>query len=579
MQRELKSLVSLLVGIVALAAARPQAQGISVTFPARVAAAPDFATEVLGDPWDMCSAQDISPDPDQLVGFSSFTFLTGPCRAGGTTMAVNGSIDSYVVMLNQGIWGSALNPGKNGRNFPIDSSRYQVLSYKIHVSAVEDPQIYWVHEPTDYPSGSGLGGRVAPRTIAGTQLGVADLTQALLPGMSPWTNGVVRGLRFDPNAFNAVDTVYLYWMRLTPSPSSPLAAKQTISWSGSGPATITVRDNGDGSIFPVASNVSGSSYLWNYGVLAPGSYTLIVTNASGSGQRAFSINNPTSIEITNPSMTSGPDYATTVLGNPWDMNSAADIQLTGSDYLTNLSFTGGLLHATNTNNDPNVTLLYNTNNAVPIDTARFRYLTYRLQVDGPYDLGAGSMARIIWSSQALMSGFTATTSQDIIVWPGMNTYSLDLAPLSAAPDGGLEPVAGQEPWTAAPKRHLRLDPHEFPVPRTFHIDDVKLTAKPVAGASFTITFLADDRDGDAGTVSLYYDADTNPANGRTLIASGIARTAGQFVWNTSGVPLGEYYIYAEVSDGIQTTSRYSTVPVVVASPPSVPTGFKISDPG
>jgi hypothetical protein len=562
MPRESKGVVSLIIVIVGLAVAKPQAQNISVSFPARVAAAPDFATDVLGDPWDMCNPQDISPNPDQLVGFSSFSFLTGPCRAGGTTMPVNGSVDSYLMTLDSGIWGAALNPGKNGRNFPIDSSKYQVLSYKMYVSAVEDPQIYWVHEPGGHPSGIGLGGRVASRTTVGTQLGIADLTQALIPGFSPWTNGVVRGLRFDPNAFNAVDNVFLYWMRLTPSPSSPLAAKQTISWSGSGTATITVRDNSDGALFPVASNVSGNSHLWNYGVLAPGSYTLIVTNASGSGQRTFSINNPTSIEITNPSM-----------------NSAADIQLTGSDYLTNLSFTGGVLHATNTNNDPNVTLLYNSNNAVPIDTSRFRYLTYRLQVEGPYDLGAGSVARIIWSSQALMSGFTATTSQDIIVWPGMNTYSLDLAPLTAAPDGGLEPVAAQEPWTAAPKRHLRLDPHEFPVPRTFHIEDVKLTAKPLAGATFTITFLADDRDGDAGTVTLYYDPDTNPGNGKTLIASGIPRTAGQFVWNPSNVPVGEYYIHAEVSDGIQTTSRYSTVPMIVTRPPTIPSGFRIVDPG
>jgi hypothetical protein len=423
-----------------------------------------------------------------------------------------------------------------------------------------------------------MGGRVAPRTTPGRQIAIADLTQGLIPGLSPWTNGVVRGLRFDPNAFNAVEDFYFYWIRLTPSPASPLAAKQTITWSGSGLATITVRDTTDGAVLPVASNISGNSYLWNYGVLAPGSYTLIVTNASGSGQANFSINNPSSIEVTNPSMTSGQDYATTVLGNPWDMNSSADIQLTGSDYLANLSFTGGVMHATNTINDPNVTLLYNTNNAVPIDTTRFRYLTYRLQVDGPYDLGNGSVARIVWNSQALMSGHTATVSQDIIVWPGMNTYSLDLAPLSAAPDGGLEPVAAQEPWTAAPKRHLRLDPHEFSEARTFHIDDVKLTAKPVAGASFTITFLATDLDGDPGTVALYFDADTNPLNGRTLIASSIPRTAGQFVWNTSSVAVGEYYIQAEVTDGIQTTSRYSTVPVVVTRPPTVPSGFRIVAP-
>ena len=212
---------------------------------------------------------------------------------------------------------------------------------------------------------------------------------------------------------------------------------------------------------------------------------------------------------------------------------------------------------------------------MPIDTSRFRYLTYWLQVDGPYDLGAGSVARVVWNSQLLMSGTTATVSQDIIVYPGMNSYTIDLAALSAAPDGGLEPVGAAEPWTAGVKRHLRLDPHEFPQARTFHIDDVKLTAKPAAGSTFPITFLSADADGDAATVSLYYDADTNPGNGRTLIASGIPRSAGQFVWNTAGVPQGEYFIYAEATDGVQSLGRYSAVPVQVVPVPPTPTGFRI----
>jgi hypothetical protein len=571
------SAVALVLAFAAVMSPPSRAQGgtISVTFPTRLAAAPDYATEVLGDPWDMCNAQDISPDPDQLVGFSSFTFQTNACSAGGTTMAVNGDADSSVMMLSPGLWGHALNPGRNGRNFPIDSSRYQVISYKMYSSTADDPQIYWVHNPSSHPSGSGLGGRVAPRISPGTQVVVADLTQSPVPGLSAWTDGPVRGLRLDPNNINTVQHTFLYWVRLTPSPSSALARRQTITWTGSGSATIKVRDNRDASEFPVVSNLSANSYLWNYGILPPGSYTLTVTNASGTGSATFTINNPPSIEVTNPSALSGADYATTVLGDPWDMSSAADIQLTGSDYLTNLSFSGGMLHATNTINDPNVTLLYNTNNSVPIDTSRFRFLTYWLQVDGPYDLGEGSVARVVWNSQTLMSGTTATVSQDIIVWPGMNSYTIDLASLSAAPDGGLEPVGAAEPWTAGVKRHLRLDPHEFPQARSFHIDDVKLTAKPVAGSAFTITFLSTDADGDAATVSLYYDADTNPGNGRTLIASGIPKSAGQFVWNTAGVPEGDYFIYAEATDGIQTLGRYSAVPVQTVPVPPAPTGFKI----
>ena len=115
-------------------------------------------------------------------------------------------------------------------------------------------------------------------------MGVADLTEGLLPGFLPWTDGLVRGLRFDPNAFNAVGNVYLLLDAIDSGPELASRRKADHQLERLGTATITVRDNSDGAVFPVASNVSGNSYLWNYGVLAPGSYTLIVTNASGSGQ-------------------------------------------------------------------------------------------------------------------------------------------------------------------------------------------------------------------------------------------------------------------------------------------------------
>ena len=349
-------------------------------------------------------------------------------------MPVNGAADSSVMMLQSRALGTCPQSREERPEFP---DRFEQVPGPLVQAELEQP-------PRILKSTGFTIRAVIPRAVVSE----GEWRRESSPGHPGWSSRISRsrsfpacrrgqtgpfeGFRLDPNTFNAVQNVVLYWVRLTPSPNSPLAAKQTITWTGSGPATITVRDNSDGSVFPVVSGLSGNSYLWNYGVLAPGSYTLTVTNSSGTGSATFSINNPPSIELTNPSATSGADYATTVLGNPWDMSSAADIQLTGSDYFTNLSFSGGMLHATNTINDPNVTLLYNTNNSVPIDTSRFRYLTYWLQVDGPYDLGAGSVARVVWNSQLLMSGTTATVSQDIIVWPGMNSYTIDLATLSAA---------------------------------------------------------------------------------------------------------------------------------------------------
>ena len=157
------------------------------------------------------------------------------------------------------------------------------------------------------------------------------------------------------------------------------------------------------------------------------------------------------------------------------MDSPADIQLTGRGHHAHPpSFAGGVLHATNTTGDPNVTFLNHVNNGVPIDTSRYRFLSYVLQVDGPYDLANGSVARVFWSSAQFLNGNTATTTKDIIVWPGMNSYTIDLASLSTAPDGGLEPAGVPEAWTSGAKRHLRFDPHEFAQARTFHIDAIKL---------------------------------------------------------------------------------------------------------
>ena len=554
-------LCGLLAAVVAaLAGSVPQAAGITVTFPTRLAAGPDYATDVLGDAWDMCNAEDISPFPPELVGFSPITYPSSTsCRTGGTTQLVNGAADSSVVFLHRGIYG-IVNPGRNGINFPIDPSKYQVLSYKLNSSlAGQGPQLYWFHNPYQHPGGDALGVRYAPTaTIAGTQIVTADLTQAMVAGGVPWTSGAVKGLRIDPNHSAAGQSAFFHWVRLTST-----TAVQRITWSGgTGTATITVRDNSDGTALDVASVPSASFYDWNYGVLPPGSYTLTVTKPGGlSGTAAFTINHPPTIQVTDPSPTTGEDYATKVLGNSWNMSDPGDLQITGSEHTTAVSFSGGQATATNTTNDPNVTL----NRTVAIDTTKYRYLTYRFQVDGAFGLddAAGSVARILWGAQQSLSAANSTTSKDILVWPGMNAYTVDLASLSAAADGGLVDSSGDEPWMASPKVSLRFDPHEGTTARTFHIDDVKLTAKPVAAGSFTIRFAGGDADGDPTTVALYYDTDTNAANGKTAIASGLAMSAGQFGWNTNGVPAGDYYIYAEANDGLQTTGRYSEVPVQV----------------
>jgi hypothetical protein len=138
-------------------------------------------------------------------------------------------------------------------------------------------------------------------------------------------------------------------------------------------------------------------------------------------------------------------------------------------------------------------------------------------------------------------------------------------------DQGLEtPGPGDiaELWTSASKRFFRIDPHEGTMGRTWHVDDVKLADddRPGPDGTFTVTWTHTDADDAAPTVDLYRDDDRDAANGKTLIASGLPAVDGQYVWDTTGLPDGLYWLYADISDGLNTTGRYSTGPLKIGNP-------------
>ncbi|MDF1592338.1 MAG: hypothetical protein P1P89_12555 [Desulfobacterales bacterium] len=96
-----------------------------------------------------------------------------------------------------------------------------------------------------------------------------------------------------------------------------------------------------------------------------------------------------------------------------------------------------------------------------------------------------------------------------------------------------------------------------------------------ADASYTITWIDADSDSNAA-ISLYYDADNSGADG-TLIINGLAEDPDQpeddaYVWDTSEIPQGEYYIYAVIDDGVHTPAvAYSdgTVNIVHSLPAEI----------
>jgi len=95
----------------------------------------------------------------------------------------------------------------------------------------------------------------------------------------------------------------------------------------------------------------------------------------------------------------------------------------------------------------------------------------------------------------------------------------------------------------------------------------------VTDQSFTIRWVDEDPEENA-LISLYYDNDGNIDNGQTpLSASSIYENdpLDQYVWNTTNIPNGQYYIRAYISDGVNTVAPIQVpTPIIVDHTPSAP---------
>jgi|GEM_PF-4768591 len=66
---------------------------------------------------------------------------------------------------------------------------------------------------------------------------------------------------------------------------------------------------------------------------------------------------------------------------------------------------------------------------------------------------------------------------------------------------------------------------------------------------------------------IYYDDDTNPGNGQTLITNTVDAGAATYIWDTTGVPAGDYYLHIVVEDSIgQSNEDWSDGTITILPP-------------
>ena len=612
-------LVALLSCWTAAASAQPTLSLGGSVFPA----GPDFATDALSDPWDFNDVLDLDPFPDNQAGWTT----TAQARQQGRSVLLNAgrfraTTDTTnlarVSLLFRG-WTHVINTGRTGalNDMAVPTARYGKLAIKMRYTnpapAAQGNQVLaaWYQRAMGEPDELSRAGMMSfGQPADGWGLYIVDLQsrqwiapngspQVAPPPVSPFGGGtpatwesspLARGLEFRPQALAGFNVpIEVEWVRLTTRDGVPGAATLTVNYSNcTGSYVLRVSDHEVGAVPVAQGSSSGSgSFTFNYGVLAPGAYTASLTCGNGTSvSQALTINTPPRVTVIDPDVTGGADFAADVLGNPWDMGDAGDVPVI--EGVTNPGFTNdaGLpaLQATGTNTgDPRVTLL----NGGLINSGRYRRLTYTLTLDTPFGLsgGAGSLARVLWSSQQLAGTNSMTNTNDILVWPGRETYTVDLATLSAA-NGGIETDCGvcpTTPWTSRAVRILRFDPHESTLGVSFRLAQVKLAAldEVAQGQTFPVRYRFDDPDASSSfDAQIYLDADRDPSSGLRLIGTTAGVRPGVEQGFSLTAPLDlpvpqEYFVYVRVietrADGVsEARASYAGGPLLLLSGSSQP---------
>ena len=627
--------------LITLNASAVAAQSLELTAPLQAQVFPegdDFFTTVLGDPVDFDKRRDILWEES----FAEESIVSGSGSWQGTFNREN-TRAGYVFPLFQGFPG-AMNAGKTGANHPVDTNKYTLVTYIDRVSArTSDPEIkparamYWTQEVA-FPA-AGTGNVVAAN----------DGFRAPINGLQPFADHQRVLPIYDLANFEAWGTASAYGLRIDSATKAPEGAEVEYEWIRLSDPTSTgsirlswvaenISDNAastyvhiyvdsdnvgfDGALLarwaqqPSAINpsngrffqspLSDGEFILPAAALPPGDYffyfelhadtpedySLLATSNYSS---IVTITAKPIVHLISPSKTSGPDYATEILGDPWDMNNMEDVanldkpdtqQAYENEVFLDSAFIADAIvlpNAPQGQSDSQVWL--NVSQQNPIDTKKYRYFTYDLALDpGNFTnisdkVKNGWVTRVAWWNEGLAADGTVTTDQ--VIYEGRRPVTIDLAPMSVVEDCAPGCLPAQTGWTANTTiSNLRLDTTEVYQTTQFTLYDVKLTANPAPTIddTFTVEFELDDTDSELVEVSIYADSDAEGADG-ALVWGPFALSPGshQVTVNTSAWGPDDIYLYVVADDGSNQSTTYANAPITFAytdggstTPPAAP---------
>ena len=355
-----------LLGLLAVGPVEAQSLLVNGSASATVPAAPDYAAEVKGDPWDFDQSSDYvytyslgatqtsyeytAWQPYPTVQNGLFTGITRePIPSlqmlfGGVPGAMNAQQDTGLKRRSTRAATSRCRSGFVVRGRPA-LSKHSASAGRRACAA-----FHLVALSSCWPRGStATPGRWTNQNPVGQQGAANDwqvyrvrLTDAQLfprnrfnPTDSPW-NGQVMGLNLSLGNGPAGSTVEMDWVRLTASRTVRL------DWQGlGGEVVVTLTDGtqnlqvfpedltpGTRRTSPRASTggfPDNSGITWDYGHLTPGTWTITARGAGTTRTATLVVDASPFFKVLNPDETGGEDMATTLIGDPWDLTNREDV--------------------------------------------------------------------------------------------------------------------------------------------------------------------------------------------------------------------------------------------------------------
>ncbi|HUF37307.1 MAG TPA: hypothetical protein VMN57_02180 [Anaerolineales bacterium] len=576
----------------------------------------DFATKVLGQPWNMQS----EPYPDYFTVIKNFDRPSFEVTGDGQWKLLSTNNDPVLYLHWPGI-PTTQSVLRMGDTRPIDASRYKLLSYYMCLDTApsstngldEDwaAKVYWMYDRSNFEEPA--NGSTAYVFLKQQKLfennGDCELMTIDLSKPSSWVHGswnndpnMITTFRIDP-LNKGGKSMRIDWVRLTSIDTSNTVP---LSWEGAPVGELKFylsqqACGSDGILVGTSANPSGSgTFQWGAQLqpgysaayplpipesFEPGDYQVYLKDINGEiacSATPLTIHRAPILAFQGPSGYSGLDYASTVLNDPWGMSNSGDIK--ASVQIANMVFSNGILTGVTTDWDPRLTLKVGP----PIDAAKYRYATFRMKVDGTGSAGTGWVQRFLWWFAG--EGVDAVTTQDLVLYEGWHTYTIDL---SKALIESCPTQIGPNCWSGFPTG-FRFDPVETPGNTTFHLDFVTLTSIESVQQGQGLKVYYTLPNAPEAVVSMYLDSDTNPNNGRISapqlsgqilnpqngpfeIFIPLATRAGApantelnffdgslvYTIDTNGISPATYYISADIFDGVMTTTWYSDTPVII----------------